>query len=337
MGMLVDGHWQEDADNFIQDGAFKRKASTLAHNLSAQIFIDQTANTNRYIMVASMSCPWSHRALLVRAVKGLTSRIPLRIAGGARIEGYAINPDDFTDDPVGQPANHLHQLYTATDSAFTGRGTIPIIWDRLDGNILSNDSAKIMRELNDVPGTPDYTLTPASLVEAIDDLNDQIHVRLSNGVYRAGLAQKQRAYDDAIEDVFATLASLEERLAKKRYLFGQVITETDWRLFPTLVRFDSVYATHFRCTKNRLIDFPNLWGYARDLYSWQNVADTIDFQTNLEGYYLNDGDQNPHGIIGAMPDIEWTAPHQRAGFGPAQIWTRVDGPKTIDSATFLNS
>jgi glutathionyl-hydroquinone reductase len=334
MGMLVEGRWEDDADNIIKDGAFKRDLSTFDREIPAKILDGLAQSNGRYAIIASKSCPWSHRVMLVRAVKGLASRIALKIAGGPRVQGYAIDRSDFVDAALAQPVDHLHQLYTSSDPDYTGRVTIPVFWDRSKGEILSNDSAKIMRCLDRVPDPQDYTLVPDHMRIDIDTLNGLIHTSLSNAVYRAGLAQKQQAYDEAIDEVFSTLDMLEDRLTSRRYLFGQIITETDWRLFPTLVRFDLVYTTHFRCTRKRLVDYPNLWAYARDLYSWQNVAETAFFQENLEGYYLNDGDHNPHKIVGAMPDIDWDAPHQRGHLGAAQIWTRTDGPKDIEPATF---
>lgn len=337
MGMLVDGRWEDDADNIIKDGAFKRDLSTFDRDIPAKILEGLTPGNGRYAIIASKSCPWSHRVMLVRAVKGLASYIDLKIAGGPRVEGYAVDQNDYADDTLAQPVDHLHQLYTSSNPNYTGRVTIPVFWDGANGEILSNDSAKIMRGLDRVPNPLDYTLVPDHLRGNIDTLNGCIHDKLSNAVYRAGLAQNQHAYDEAIDDVFETLATLEERLATRRYLFGPVITETDWRLFPTLVRFDLVYATHFRCTRRRLVDYPNLWAYARDLYSWQNVAETAFFQENLEGYYLNDGDHNPHNIVGAMPDIDWDAPHQREHLGDAQIWKRKTGSTDIEPATFLEN
>ncbi len=336
MGMLVNGHWVDDTDNIIRDGAFKRDLSSFDRDIPDRAFSDPTADNDRYAIIASKSCPWSHRVILVRAVKGLTSHITLKIAGGPRVQGYAVDRSDYAGDALAQPVDHLHQLYTSSDPDYTGRVTIPVFWDRKNGEILSNDSAKIMRGLDCVPDPLDYTLVPDHLYEDIDALNDQIHGKLSNAVYRAGLAQKQQAYDEAIDDVFGTLATLEERLTTRRYMLGQVITETDWRLFPTLARFDLVYATHFRCTRKRLVDYPNLWAYARDLYSWQNVAETAFFQENLEGYYLNDGDHNPHNIVGARPDTDWGARHHRERLGSARIWSRLNGPIEVNPASFLD-
>lgn len=325
MGMLVEGRWTEDADLTIKDGAFVRAGSVFDRDLPPSVIRQIMSEAGRYTLIASYSCPWSHRALLMRVVKGIEGELPLLIAREPRIEGYALDESEV-DSRLGiEGIAHLHGLYTVADAGHTGRATIPVIWDNEQKEILSNDSARIMRSLDEVDGQGGFTLVPGALREEIDALNARIQANLANAVYRAGLAQKQEAYDAAVEEVFDTLQSLDARLAKQRYLFGRCITETDWRLFATLVRFDAVYATHFRCTRRRLVDHPNLWAYARDLYAWPGVAETVDFDVILRGYYINDGDNNPHGIIAERPDADWNEMHDRESLGAAQVWSRKRG------------
>lgn len=319
MGMLVNGNWRAEAGRTIVDGAFQRETSRIDNKITCSTVRDIETGQGRHFLLASLSCPWSHRALLVRAVKSLHDLLPLHIAGEPRIEGYGMLPDG----PLtlgGLVPRHVHQLYSATDAKYTGRVTVPLLWDSADSRILSNDSAKIMRAL-DLATTSPFSLVPPHLEADIDTLNNTIHAGLANGVYRAGLAQLQTAYDAAVRDVFQTLDQLETRLAQKRFIFGQILTESDLRLFATLVRFDAVYATHFRCTRKRLVDYSNLWAYARDIYAWPRVADTVDFDANLAGYYLNDGD-NPHGIIAEMPEADWDEPADREHLGDPCVWLR---------------
>lgn len=318
MGMLIEGVWRQQADGTIVNGAYRRAASTLDKSISADVIDSIARGSSRFVLLASLSCPWSHRALLVRAIKSLDRHIPLHLAGGPRTEGYGI----LSDGPLrldGETPHHAHQLYTRTNPSYTGRVTVPLLWDSERQRIVSNDSASLMRAFDRVAG-PGFTLAPSHLKQDIDRLNTVIHEGLANAVYRAGLAQTQAAYDAAVEDVFTTLDSLEARLKTSRFLFERILTETDLRLFATLVRFDAVYATHFRCTRHRLTDYPSLWGFARDLYQWQGVSRTVDFGTILEGYYLNDGDQNPHGIVAELPQVDWMSNPGRDALGSAKVW-----------------
>lgn len=327
MGMLIEGRWVEDADLTIEDGAFVRAASAFDRDLSQTVLGEMMASSERYTMIASFSCPWSHRALLIRALKGLEAQLPLVTAREPRVEGYALDADEVATRLGVHSIEHLHQLYTQGDPAHTGRSTIPIIWDNVQRRIISNDSARIMRSLDAADGEKGFTLVPVECRDDIDALNSVIQTGLANAVYRAGLAQTQEAYDAAVGEVFETLQMLETRLAEARFLFGSYITETDLRLFATLVRFDAVYATHFRCTRRRLVDHPHLWAYARDLFAWPGVADTVDFDTILRGYYINDGDNNPHDIIADRPDVNWHESHDRDRFGAAEVWSRQNGPE----------
>ena len=332
MGMVIDGRWSAE-DRSIEAGAFVRRASVHDGAIGPEIVDAIAAAPGRFHLIASLSCPWSHRTMLARALKGLADAVPLQIAGGRRIEGYPVNGGapwrvpGATVDIV-----HLHELYTLSDPDYTGGATVPVLWDSEAQTIVSNESARIMRALDAVRPLRtelDFTLVPGDLRSSVERLNAHFHERLSNAVYRAGLAQRQNAYESAVADVFETLDGLDGRLGNRRFLFGSMLSETDLRLFPTLVRFDAVYHTHFRCTRRRLVDYPTLWAYARDLFALPGVAATVDFDVIREGYYRNDGVHNPFGIVGVQPDADWTAPHDRDALGPIEIALRDGGRRVM--------
>ena len=329
MGMLIDGRWANDTDRIIENGAFKRHPGGFDVAVPDQVIAAISNGTGSYALVVSLSCPWSHRTTLIHALKGLRSRLPVCLAGGPRVEGYAVEPGNAA---LPQSVVHLHQLYTAGDPAFTGRATVPILWDRTRQRIVTSSSAHLMRALDRVRSDRDFVFAPSHLLAGIESISQRIHTSLSNAVYRAGLAQTQPAYTAAVDQVFATLDDLEARLTSQRYLLGTVVTLADWRLFPTLVRFDAVYATHFRCTRRRLVDYPALSAYTRDLFGWHGVAATVDFDAILAGYYLNDADHNPHAIVAELPITDWQAPHARERLGPAQVWSG-GGAVTVDPST----
>ena len=331
MGMLMEGRWIPEADRFIEDGAFVRETSAFDLDLDVEDIRTFPAEPGRFRLIASRSCPWSHRVLLVRAVKGLEHLVPMMIAGGPRIEGYALRDEESEEWSGIRHLRHVHQLYTFSSPGYSGRATVPVLWDTDRRRIVSNGSARIMRALDAATGVERYTLVPGHLVPEIDRLNRRIDEGLANAVYRAGLAQRQEAYDEAVSDVFTTLDKLEDRLSDRRYLFGSIVTESDWRLFPTLVRFDPVYATHFRCTRRRLQEYPNMWAYARDLWRWPGVSGTIDLTAILQGYYRNDGEHNPHGVVADAPVADWSADHDRARLGPAQVWSEETGTVTVEA------
>lgn len=330
MGMLINGDWSPDTDRFLQAGAFVRETSGFDGEPAFSLAAWGMLQADRYVLVASLSCPWSHRVLLVRTLLGLQSSLPLCHAIEPRIEGYGLADCRLLEGTDGVSPVHVHQLYSRSDAGYTGRVTVPLIWDRSQGRIISNSSARIMRGLEISCRENGVELAPGHLTGAIDRLNARIFEGLANGVYRAGLAQRQTAYDAAVDDVFTTLDWLEAHLAGNRYLLGTLVSEADLCLFPTLVRFDAVYATHFRCTRRRLVDYPALWAYAREIFSWPGVAATVDFPSIQEGYLLNDGDHNPHSIISALPDVDWTEPHGRERLGPAEIWGCGGRPVEID-------
>jgi glutathionyl-hydroquinone reductase len=322
MGMLLNGVWT-DQDDTVQDGAYIRASSTYDRPIPAEMIDALSRQPGRFTLIVSMSCPWSHRALLVRAVKRLSDLLPIHVASGPRLEGYPVSAGaPWTPPGLERAIVHLHELYTASDPHFTGRVTVPLLWDSASRQIVSNDSAQIMRALDAVAGETiaRFTLRPAALATEIDELNDFIYDGVSNAVYRAGFAQTQSAYDEAVDLVFASLERLEARLEHRRFLFASGLTESDLRLFPTLVRFDAVYAILARCSLRRLVDHPSLWAYARDLYAWPHVAGTVDMDAMRRGAYEADRTHNPYGIVAVAPDVDWHVPSGRERLGPAQVF-----------------
>lgn len=336
MGMVIEGRWVEE-DRILEKGGFIRQASVFDGPLGPDLAASIPAEPGRYHLIASQSCPWSHRTLLVRALKGLEEVLPLQIAHGPRIEGYTVNGGAPWRVPGSEcRIIHMHELYRLADPNYTGRSTVPVLWDSVRQSIVSNDSARIMRLLDSVPGVEggqDFTLLPPELIPEIEALNPRLHEKLSNAVYQAGLARKQDLYEVAVGEVFAMLDELELRLATRRYLFGALLTETDLRLLSSLLRFDSVYHGYFRCSRRRLTDYPNLWAYSRDLYSWHGVAATTDFRAIREGYFLNDGDGNPFGILPVAPEIDWLEPHGRDALSPACLTSRHGEVFAVDPVT----
>jgi putative glutathione S-transferase len=336
MGMLVEGRWRAE-DRIFEDGGFRRQASLFDAPLGPELAESLRGDPGRYCLIASLSCPWSHRALIARALKGLEDTVSLQIAGGRRVEGYAVNGGAFWNVPGGdRRIVHLHELYSLSNPSYSGRCTVPLLWDSLRQRIVCNESARIVRLFDQAPavsGHLDFTLRPPHLAGEIDVLNKRLHDELSNAVYRAGLARRQDLYEAAVGEVFAMLDELEARLEERRYLFGSVLTESDLMLLPTLLRFDSVYHGHFRCSRRRLVDYPHLWAYARDLFAWCGIAATTDFRIIREGYYLNDGDGNPFGIVAVAPDANWFLPHGRGRLSAAKVAMRDGTMVEVEPAT----
>lgn len=333
MGMVIDGRWT-DRDDYMENGRFVREFGAYDGEIGSEIVDALETSPGRFCLIGSLSCPWSHRTMILRELKGLSGTLPLHIAHGPRIEGYAANGGGRWKVPgTEHEIVHLHELYTLSDGGYSGRSTVPILWDSKKRRIVSNDSAKIMRVL-DAPGeNNDLSLAPNRLVPEIDAMNAHTY-RLNNGVYRAGFAERQEAYEEAVEEVFAILDDLEDRLSDQRYLLGAVVTEADWRLFPTLVRFDAVYLVLHKCCRRRLVDYPHLWAYARELYSWRGIAASVDFKMMREASYANDTSSNGNGIVAVVPDADWQAPHGRERLGPAMVTLR-DGQTAAIAPTTL--
>ena len=306
MGMLIDGTWHDDADRTMVSGTYQRETSALPSELGDQILKALADETGRFYLIASASCPWSHGAVLALVLCQLEATVNVQWAGGARGQCYGLlRGGPLPNRSQGQ---HLHQFYTATVPDYTGRATVPVLWDAKQNRILSNSSDDIITAF-DTAGSG-VNLRPAKLLDQIETLTRDIFDGLSNAVYRAGKSERQDAYDEAVDTVFATLDTLEARLTGQTFLFGQELTQADIRLFATLVRFDTVYATHFRCTRRRLVDYPHMWRFTRQIYQMPGIKQTVDFDEIRFGYYVNDGSHNPFDIIGQQPDIDW---ENRAG------------------------
>ena len=323
MGKLVNGRWSTEwYDTGKSGGAFERP-DTLFRNW---ITPDGTpgpsgeggfaAEPGRYHLYVSYACPWAHRTLIFRALKELDGLIGLSVVHPDMLDdgwSFATGWPGTTGDRL-YGLGFLRELYLKDDPQATTRVTVPVLWDRRRERIVSNESAEIIRMFNSAfdhltGNRDDYC--PEDLRADIDAINARIYEGLNNGVYRAGFATSQAAYDAAVRAVFDTLDALEERLSAGRYLLGGRITEADWRLFPTLLRFDPVYHGHFKCNRRRLIDYPNLWAYARELYQWPGVRQTVHLDHAVRHYHYSHESINPHRIIPIGPALDWEAPHGR--------------------------
>ncbi len=298
-------HIDDPAPDSGLDGEFRRQASTIRNSLP-----DGELEPGRFHLYAAWNCPWAHRVLLTRAVKGLQDLISVSYAKPRRTpDGWVFDVEgEYSDTLLGVAA--LHQAYARVSPGYTGRITVPLLWDRIEDCAVSNESADLVRMLGTLP---DFgpNLAPSDKLTQIDDWNKKIYPRLNNGVYRAGFARTQEAYEAGCRDVFAMLDEIETHLADNRYLCGDTLTEADLRLFPTLARFDVAYHYAFRCNLRRLIDYPNLWGYARDLYAMPEIAETVAFDIYKTGYFSPSELRNPLGLVPMGPDIDWTLPHDR--------------------------
>lgn len=324
--MLIDGLWH-DEDRTIRDGAYVRPVAPFAAPIPATLSKKTLTEPGRFHLIASLSCPWSHRTTLLRAIKRLAPVLPLHIAAGPRTQGYRLGTADapWTIPGTDRTIQHLHALYTQAAPGITARATVPLIWDATERTILSNESARILPALDtiDIGGSgSDWTLVPERLRDEIGALSGVIQTSLCNAVYRAGKARSQAIHDAAVHEVFLALDRLEARLQDQRFLHGPALTETDIRLWPTLARFDLVYHGHFKCALRRLTDYPNLWGYTRDILAWPGVAQTFAPDAIRTAYYGEDLDLNPTGIVATAPDIDWHAPHGRDRLGARHVWRR---------------
>lgn len=323
MGLLIDGKWHDKwYDTASTGGAFKRKESHFRNWVTADGSAGPSgeggfaAESGRYHLYVSLACPWAHRALIFRQLKGLEDHITVSVVHPDMLgEGWTFKTDEHGatgDHLFGH--THLHQVYTQAEADYTGRVTVPVLWDKQRGTIVSNESAEIIRMFNSafdgITGNRD-DYWPEALREPIETVNARIYSTVNNGVYKCGFATTQEAYDQAVAPLFETLDWLEDLLSEHRYLMGNKLTEADWRLFTTLVRFDPVYHVHFKCNRARLVDYPNLWAYTRELYQMPGVAGTMGMEHIVRHYYCSHDTINPHRIIPINPRPDWTAPHGR--------------------------
>jgi putative glutathione S-transferase len=301
------------------DGEFQRQADQFRQWVTADGSSGYPAESQRYHLYVSWACPWAHRTIIVRRHKGLEDIIGLTAVDPIRDErGWAFRdgPGHSTD-----PVNGFHYLaeaYRITDPSYSARVTVPVLWDTVTRRIVSNSDDDLMRMFNSefnrfTSAGPD--LYPIDLRPEIDRLNGKIYEDINNGVYRAGFATSQRAYEQAVRRLFAALDLLEQRLSDRRYLFGNRMVETDWRLFVTLIRFDAVYYGHFKCNVRRIADYPNLFGYLRDLYQYDGIAETVNFDHIKRHYYMTHEDINPTRIVPLGPDQDLCSPHGRDRLG----------------------
>lgn len=302
-------------DEQSQAGEFKRQADAFRQHVTASGSSGYPAEPGRYHLYVSWACPWAHRTIIVRKLKKLEDIIGMTVVDPIRDErGWAFREGPgHSLDPV-NGFEFLSQAYKATDPNYIGRVTVPVLWDRVTKRIVNNSDDDLMRMFNGefnrlTRSTID--LYPEELRQAIEDLNSFIYENVNDGVYRAGFATSQPVYERAVRRLFEALDLLEARLANHRYLFGSQCVETDWRLFVTLVRFDAVYHGHFKCNIRRIIDYPNLFGYLKDLYQTDGIADTVNFDHIKRHYYITHDDINPTGIVPLGPDQDLTAPHGR--------------------------
>ena len=316
MGMLVNGTWFDD-DPLPRDrgGAFLRPDSIFRDRVTRDGASGFKAEAGRYQLVTAPSCPWAHRTVLMRKLKGLEGVLPLLESDLPKGQGWAYSRGFDALEPR-DGAFHVHQVYSAARPDYTGRATVPVLWDRKTKTIVNNESSEIIRMLNsefDEFGDAGLDLYPAALRRDIDEINAFVYDAVNNGVYRCGLAKSQAAYEASFTKLFAGLDELEARLGRQRWLVGDRFTEADLRLFPTLARFDTVYCLLFKCNLRRLTDYHNLWNYTRDIYQMSGVAETVDFARIKQGYYGGMRHLN-NGILPLGPALDFTAPHDRGRF-----------------------
>jgi glutathionyl-hydroquinone reductase len=321
MGLLVDGAWQEDITR-TKDGHFIRPTTRFRNFVTPDGSPGPTgeggfaAEAGRYHLYVSHACPWAHRTTIFRSLKKLENAISVSVTEPL----YGKTGWEFgtaqggTRDEVNGKAT-LAEVYLVADPHYTGRVSVPVLWDKKRRTIVNNESSEIIRMLNSAFDAFTNVRTdyyPAELRAEIDRINDLVYPNVNNGVYRAGFATSQAAYEEAARAIFVTFDQLEERLSRQRYLVGRQITEADWRLFTTLIRFDSVYYSHFKCNLRRVADYPNMWNYLRDLYQVPSVAETVSIEQIKRHYYGSQRQVNPTGIVPIGPQIDFTAPHNRA-------------------------
>jgi putative glutathione S-transferase len=320
MGVLIDGVWRDEElpQETGRAGEFKRVDSRFRDRITADGSSGFAAEPARYHLYVAHACPWAHRTLIFRALKKLEGVISVAYAiPGLKEQGWTFesNPafPECTPDAV-NGFRYLHEAYAASDPRYTGKVTVPTLWDKKTGRIVNNESSEIIRMLNsELKGLAgdDFDFYPAPLRAEIDRVNETVYASVNNGVYRCGFARSQEAYEAAYDGLFATLDDLESRLGRQRYLVGRQITEADWRLFPTLVRFDVAYFSLFKCNRQRIADFPNLLNYMRELYQVPGVAATVKPRHYVINYW-SIRKVNPTGIIPKGTPVDYAQPHDRA-------------------------
>ncbi len=321
MGMLIEGRWSQARYTFDETGRFKRRPTTFRGQIEAGPDAPHPPAPGRYHLYVSLACPWAHRVLLVRALRGLTNALSVSVVHSYMGEdGWTFKPGPgVVPDPL-HGAEYLRDVYTQADPHFTGNVTVPVLWDIEAGTIVNNESREIIRMLNThcaalrgaAPVGPE--LAPPALHADIDAALDAIYEPINNGVYRAGFAQSQAAHAEAVTELFAALDHWEQVLGQQKWLCGDALTEADLCLFTTLIRFDSVYVTHFKCALRRVVDYPNLWAHTRAVYQLPGVAETVDLAYTKAHYFVSHTSINPRQLVPVGPDLALDAPHDRDRF-----------------------
>ena len=329
MGLLIEGRWHDQWYE-SKDGTFQREQAQRRNWVTSDGAAGPSgsggfaAEAGRYHLYVSLACPWAHRTLILRKLKGLESLIDVSVVSWLMLENGWTFDRDFgsSGDALGQ-LRYMHQRYTADTADYTGRVTVPVLWDKQQQKIVSNESAEIIRMFNNAfNGLTSNGLDfyPQALRSQIDALNERIYPAVNNGVYRAGFATSQQAYEAAFDDVFTELDWLEQRLAENRYLAGEYLTEADIRLFTTLIRFDAVYYSHFKCNLRRIADYPNLSNWLRELYQWPGIGETVDFAHIKGHYYASHRTINPTAIVPKGPQQDFSVAHDRARLSGRGVW-----------------
>lgn len=333
MGLLVEGRWHDQWYESSKDGAFQREQAQRRNWLTTDGKPGPTgvggfaAEAGRYHLYVSLACPWAHRTLIMRKLKGLEQLIDVSVVGWLMLgNGWTF---DQKFGSTGDKLDHfdfMHQRYTADTANYTGRVTVPVLWDKQQNCIVNNESAEIIRMFNnafdDLTGN-DLDFYPEPLRGEIDALNERIYPAVNNGVYRAGFATSQQAYEDAFDGLFAELDRLEVLLDANRYLAGEYLTEADIRLFTTVIRFDAVYHGHFKCNLRRIVDYPNVSNWLREIYQWPGIAETVDFQHIKNHYYGSHKTINPTGIVPKGPLQDFTVAHDRERLSGKGVWRKA--------------
>ncbi|MGQ0749559.1 MAG: glutathione S-transferase family protein [Betaproteobacteria bacterium] len=310
MGYLLDGVWKDGwYDTARSGGEFVRPQARFRGTITADGSSGYPAEADRYHLYVSLACPWAHRTLIFRKLKRLEDAISVSAVEAVMSpEGWAFSRE-FPDHANG--CSHLHELYTRSEPHYSGRVSVPVLWDKRTNVIVNNESAEIIRMLNSAFGTPTPDYYPAALRHEIDDVNAFVYENVNNGVYRCGFAGTQAAYEAAARRLFDALDALDQRLSRARYLVGGALTEADWRLFTTLVRFDAVYYGHFKCNLRCIEDYVSLSEYLRELYQFDGIAETVNFDHIKRHYYMSHAHINPKRIVPVGPVLDLTRPHER--------------------------
>lgn len=316
MGLLIEGKWYDKwYDTEATGGRFVRESSQFRDWISADGHTGFRAQAGRYHLYVSLACPWAHRTLVFRRIKKLEDIISISVVNPYMGKhGWTFEPDESCVADHVNNKNYLHEVYTLAKADYTGRVTVPVLWDKKEQSIVSNESADIIRMLNSefnefTDNKTDFY--PRELRKSIDEINERVYNNINNGVYRCGFATRQEAYEEAFMDLFDTLDELEGKLDGQRYLAGGRLTEADWRLFTTLIRFDAVYVGHFKCNRHRIADFPNLSAYLRELYQYPDIETTVNFRHIKRHYYQSHQNINPAGIVPLGPELDLRTAHDR--------------------------